>query len=33
VQAAAAHLADHAERGLIRMAELANEPLPSIDAV
>lgn len=28
VQAAAARLADHAERGLARMAELAREPLP-----
>ena len=33
VQAAAARLADHAERGLTRMAELANEPLPRVDAV
>jgi hypothetical protein len=33
VQAAAARLADHAERGLTRMAELAHEPLPSIDEV
>jgi hypothetical protein len=32
VQAAAARMADHAEAGLIRMAELAHEPLPSIDA-
>lgn len=31
VQAAAARLADSAERGLIRMAELAHEPLSSID--
>ena len=31
VQAAAARLADHAERGLARMAELAHEPLPSVD--
>jgi hypothetical protein len=29
VQAADARLADHTERGLIRMAELAHEPLPS----
>ncbi|HEX9766851.1 MAG TPA: NAD(P)-binding protein [Nitriliruptorales bacterium] len=29
VQAAAARLADHAEVGLARMAELAHEPLPS----
>jgi len=29
VQAAAARLADNAERGLIRMAELADEPLRS----
>lgn len=28
VQAAAARLADHADRGLTRMAELAHEPLP-----
>jgi hypothetical protein len=27
VQAASARLADHAERGLARMAELADEPL------
>jgi hypothetical protein len=33
VQAAAARLADHTERGLTRMAELAHEPLPSTDAV
>ena len=33
VQAAAARLGDHAERGLTRMAELAHEPLPSIHAV
>jgi hypothetical protein len=31
VQAAAARLADGAERGLARMAELAREPLPSAD--
>lgn len=31
VQAAAARLADHAKRGLTRMAELAHEPLSSID--
>lgn len=31
VQAAAARLADHAKRGLTRMAELAHEPLPGID--
>jgi hypothetical protein len=31
VQAASAHLADHAERGLTRMAELAQEPLPGVD--
>ncbi len=30
VQAAAARLAEHTERGLTRMAELADEPLPSI---
>jgi hypothetical protein len=29
VQAAAARLADHAERGLVRLAELADEPLPA----
>jgi NAD(P)-binding Rossmann-like domain len=28
VQAVAARLAEHAERGLVRMAELADEPLP-----
>jgi hypothetical protein len=33
VQRAAARLADHAELGLVRMAELAHEPLPSTDAV
>ena len=33
VLAAAARLARHAERGLTRMAELAHEPLPNIDAV
>jgi hypothetical protein len=33
VLAAAARLAEHAERGLARMAELAHEPLPSIDMV
>jgi hypothetical protein len=32
VQAAAARLADHAERGLSRMAELAREPLSSVAA-
>src|SRR4051812_33386325 len=31
VQAAAARLADAAERGLSRMAALAHEPLPSVD--
>jgi hypothetical protein len=31
VQAAAARLSEHAERGLARMAELANEPLSSVD--
>ena len=31
VQAAAARLADVAERGLARMAELATEPLPRVD--
>jgi hypothetical protein len=31
VQAAAARLANHAKRGLTRMAELAHEPLSSID--
>ena len=31
VQAAAARLADHAEHGLARMAELAHEPSPSVD--
>ena len=31
VQAAAARLADDAEKGLARMAELANEPLSSVD--
>jgi len=31
VQAAAARLADAAERGLSRMADLAHEPLPSVD--
>ncbi|MGA7904116.1 MAG: hypothetical protein WCA06_15905 [Terrimicrobiaceae bacterium] len=33
VQAAATRLADHAEHGLARMAELAHEPLPSVDEV
>jgi hypothetical protein len=33
VRAAAARLADHAERGLARMAELAGEPLSSADPV
>ena len=33
VLAAAARLATHADRGLIRMAELAHEPLPGIDTV
>ena len=33
VQAAAARLADVAERGLARMAELAHEPLSSVDEV
>jgi hypothetical protein len=33
VQAAAGRLADHAERGLTRLAELANEQLESIDEV
>jgi hypothetical protein len=32
VRAAAARLADHTERGLTRMAELAHEPLASVDA-
>ena len=31
VQAAAARLADHAEQGLARMAELAHEPSSSVD--
>ena len=31
VKAAAARLADHAERGLVRMAELAPEPLPTAE--
>lgn len=31
VQAAAARLADHSERGLTRMAELAQEPLPRFE--
>jgi hypothetical protein len=31
VQAAAARLADHVERGIGRLAELAHEPLPSVD--
>jgi hypothetical protein len=33
VQVAAARLADHAEGGLTRMAELGHEPLPAVDAV
>ena len=33
VQAAAKRVADHAERGLARMAELANEPIASVDRV
>src|SRR4051794_14928373 len=33
VQAAAARLGRYTERGLTRMAELAHEPLPSIDVV
>jgi hypothetical protein len=33
VLAAAARLATHAGRGLTRMAELADEPLPSVDTV
>jgi hypothetical protein len=33
VQTAAARLADDAERGLARMAELAHEPLSSVDEV
>ncbi len=33
VQAAAARLADAAEPGLARMAELAREPLSSVDDV
>ena len=33
VQAAAAHLAPHAEPGLARMAELAHEPLPGVAEV
>ncbi|HEU6450736.1 MAG TPA: NAD(P)-binding protein [Gemmatimonadaceae bacterium] len=33
VQAAATRLAEHAERGLVRMAELAHEPLPLGDVV
>jgi hypothetical protein len=31
VKAAAARLTDHAEHGLARMAELADEPLPNVD--
>jgi hypothetical protein len=31
VQAAAARLADNAERGLARMSELAHEPFPNVD--
>jgi hypothetical protein len=31
--AAAARLAEHTERGLTRMAELAHEPLPNFDTV
>lgn len=33
VRTAAARLADHVDRGLARMAELAREPLPGIDSV
>ena len=33
VQAAAARLAEHAEHGLARMAELAHEPLPNINEI
>ena len=33
VRAAAARLADHAERGLVRMAQLAGEPPPSTDPI
>jgi hypothetical protein len=33
VQAAAARLGDHAEHGLARMAELAHEPLSSVEEV
>jgi hypothetical protein len=33
VQAAAARLADHAEPGLARLAELADEPPASVDIV
>ncbi len=33
VQAASARLADHAESGLARLAELADEPLSSVDRV
>jgi hypothetical protein len=33
VRAAAARVAEHAERGLARMAALAGEPLPGTDAV
>ena len=32
VKAEAARLADHAERGLARMAELADEPLARVDS-
>jgi hypothetical protein len=32
VQAAASRLAEHAEHGLTRMAELAHEPLPNVEA-
>jgi hypothetical protein len=33
VQAAAARLSDANERGLVALAELANEPLVSVDDV
>ena len=33
VRAAASRLARHAERGLTRMAQLADEPLPSTDTM
>lgn len=32
VQVAAARLARHVERGVARMAELAHEPVPAIEA-